>query len=175
MFLEPVTENTVFKAIMEMKYSNATDLDGISANILKKSVNFIVYSLSFLVSLSLESDIFPSIYRTAKVISLFKKGNKSNIANDRPISLLYPVSKILEKNLFKQLIFFISKHNILNPAQHGFIKGKSAQSAILVLIPNLYKSLDSNKKSMGLFIDLSKAFNLVGHRSAQGETYGVWF
>ena len=61
------------------------------------------------------------------------------------------------------MILFIEKHNILNSAQHGFRKNKSTQSAVLDFLISLYNNLDSNNKCIGIFMDLSKAFNLVDH------------
>ena len=60
-------------------------------------------------------------------------------------------------------MFFFCRHDILNNAQHGFRKGRNTQSALLDFINKLYNDLDLNKKCFGLFMDLSKAFDLVNH------------
>lgn len=84
--------------------------------------------------------------------------------NYRPISLLSAVSKILEKIVFNKITHFLCKFNILNNFQHGFRKGKNTCSAILNFINRLYDNLDINNKCIGLFMDLSKAFDLVDHK-----------
>ena len=163
MFLGPVSENTVFNAIMNLKSSNSTGTDLISSNILKAAVNYITYPLTFLINMSLEKGIFPEIFKTARIIPLHKKESKDNIENYRPISLLSSISKVLERIVFDQIVRFLTVNNILNNAQHGFRKNRNTQSAILRFIEKLYTSLDENKKCIGLFMDLSKAFDLVNH------------
>lgn len=163
MFIDPVTENDVYNTIMSLKNSNSVGIDELSSNLLKISVNYLVYPLTFLINYSLEEGIFPKIFKMAKVIPLHKKGDKLLIENYRPISLLCTLSKVLEKIIFNKITLFLNKHNILSNCQHGFRKGKNTHSAILQFIMNLYENLNNNKKCIGLFMDLSKAFDLVDH------------
>ena len=67
------------------------------------------------------------------------------------------------------MLRFCNKHNILSNEQHGFRMGRSTESAMLCLLNKLYEHLDNNKKCFGIFMDLSKAFDLVDHALLLGK------
>lgn len=148
---------------MSLKNSNSSGIDNVSPNILKSVAHFVKGPLTYLVNWSLSTGIFPNVLKTAKVVPLYKKGIQSCVENYRPISMLSTISKILERVVFNRMKLFLNKYNILNSAQHGFREGKSTQTAILGFLKSLYQNLDNNKKCLGLFMDLSKAFDLVDH------------
>lgn len=162
-FLEPVTENEIFNIIMELKNSNASGVDNISTNLIKKSVKFLVGPLTYLINLSLSEGIFPSILKIAKVFPLHKKGDNTLPDNYRPVALLSSISKIVERVVFNRIINFAEKNKILSNAQHGFRKKYSTQTAILAFLEKIHENLNQNNKCAGLFMDLSKAFDLINH------------
>lgn len=63
-----------------------------------------------------------------------------------------------------RIIEYLQKHNIISPSQHGFIKGKSTSTAIFNLLQAIYDSIDNRASVIGLFYDLSKAFDSVNHQ-----------
>ena len=65
--------------------------------------------------------------------------------------------------MHKRLVPFLNHHKILVNNQHGFCAGKSTNSAIINFLKNVYNSVDNKEISVGLFLDLSKAFDLVDH------------
>jgi hypothetical protein len=91
----------------------------------------------------------------------YKKGCDADVGNYRPVSLISAFSKITEKIMHKRLLSFLNEHSIINNKQHGFCKGKSTHTAITEFTKKVYKSLDEKKISIGLFLDLSKEFDLV--------------
>ena len=86
-----------------MKTNKAVGLDKISARLLKDSVDVITPSLTALFNLSPQMRNVPSLWKTAKVIPLFKKGDKQDVSNYRPISILPTMSKIVEKAVHSHL------------------------------------------------------------------------
>lgn len=163
MFLTPVDEMLVFNIISSLKNSNSSGIDDISTNIIKSCKNYILEPLVYLINLSFVNGVFPEILKVAKVIPIYKKGDKDQAGNYRPIAILSTISKILEKAIYINISYFLDQHNILHCKQHGFRKGKSTTSAIYDFLDELYKNLDQNKKTIGIFMDLSKAFDLVDH------------
>jgi hypothetical protein len=75
--------------------------------------------------------------------------------------LISVFSKIIEKIMYRRLISFLNNYNIINNKQHGFCNGKSTNTAIAEFVNWVYKSLDEREISIGLFLDLSKAFDFV--------------
>ena len=114
-------------------------------------------------NLSITEGYFPKQLKTAKVTPIFKAGDKTDPGNYRPISVLPCLSKILEKIMYNRLYDYLVKHDILFKKQFGFQKGHSTEHALLELISEISDSFEQNKYTIGVFIDLSKAFDTVDH------------
>ena len=101
--------------------------------------------------------------KVAKVIALFKKGDKYQLNNYRPISLLSCFNKIFEKLLCKRLVKFIEVNKILFEYQYGFRKLYSTTLALIEFTDSIIKFLDEGQYCMSIFVDLTKAFDTVDH------------
>ena len=101
--------------------------------------------------------------KIAKVIPIFKKGDKLDRGNYRPISLLTSFSKILEKLVYSRLIKFLSCCKILSDNQFGFRKKHSTNHAMIILIDQIIHAIDNHSHTIGLFLDFSKAFDTIDH------------
>ena len=94
--------------------------------------------------------------KIARIIPLFKSGDKQNVSNYRPISLLPQFSKILEKIFNKRLMNFLNSNNLLYLRQYGFRKNMSISLAIMELVENITNAMDNGKFTIGVFIDLKR-------------------
>ena len=101
--------------------------------------------------------------KIARIIPLFKSDDKRNVSNYRPISLLPQFSKILEKIFNNRLMNFLNSNNLLYLRQYGFRKNMSTSMAIMELVENITNAMDNGKFTIGVFIDLKKAFDTVDH------------
>ena len=113
--------------------------------------------------------------KTAKIIPIFKSGQKDVFTNYRPVSLLCQFSKILEKIVIKRLDKFIEKFNLLAEGQYGFRNNRSTSMALLDLMEEITNSIDNKKHMIGVFIDLKKAFDTIDHSILlkKLEIYGI--
>ena len=94
---------------------------------------------------------------------MVKSGKKGQIENYRPISILPVVSKIMEKEVHRQVYSFLVEHNLLHPAQHGFRQMRSTQTALLNVVDQWLKNMDNSEVTGVVFIDIAKAFDTVKH------------
>jgi hypothetical protein len=112
---------------------------------------------------SLNQGVFPNEMKIAKVIPIFKSGNKECINNYRPISLLPQFSKLLEKLFTSRLYNFLLKHKVIYPSQYGFQKQCSTSAAVIELTEEITGNMEKKLITACIFIDLKKAFDTVNH------------
>ena len=137
--------------------------DDIPIFILKSTIVYVAETISKIINYSFQAGIFPSSLKIAKVCPIFKDGEKNLFTNYRPISVLSCFSKIFEKALYNRLLSFLEKKNILIDQQFGFREHYSTYMAVMNMYDGLSTAIDNKEFAVGVFIDLSKAFDSLDH------------
>lgn len=163
MFLLPTTCEEIIKITNDLKSSFSAGVDEISTNLLKSIIPEINDILMHIFNCSLSTGIVPSKLKIAKVIPIYKADDKHSFGNYRPISVLPSISKILEKIIYNRIYKFVSDFNILSPRQFGFRPKRSTYMAINNLYSRITEHLDNKLYTVGIFLDLSKAFDTINH------------
>ena len=142
---------------------------------IKLACSYITEPLTKLFNLSLSQGIMPDLLKISKITPVDKGGELTDPTNFRPISTLSNLTQIFEKLVYKQLVSYIEKHDILFEYQFGFRKGRSTAQAITEIADTLRKAIDNNLYSCGIFLDFSKAFDTVNHSILlqKLESYGI--
>ena len=156
-------QETVFKIISKINSKHSCGHDDISTILMKNICPLILSPITLILNQSLSTGIFPDRLKIAKIIPLFKKEDPHQLDNYRPISLLPAFSKIFEKAVFIQLYEYFNKNNLLYKSQYGFRTLHSTELASLEIIDIIGKDLDNGKLPIGVFLDLSKAFDTLDH------------
>ena len=138
LFLCPTTYFEVLQEINSLKNKKSCGYDNIPVYFFKVAAKVLATPLSILFNYSLRYGIFPDCLKTAKVVPIFKKGDKNEINNYRPISLLSTFSKILEKLICKRMRRFLDKHSIISSNQYGFRSSLSTTHAMLDVLTSTY-------------------------------------
>ena len=106
----------------------------------------------------------PVDWLQANITAIFKKGSKTNPAIYRPAYLTYVTCKLLEHIIFSNIMNHADKLDILKHYQHGFRKGHSCESQLLITVEDIGRQLDQQHQIDILILDFAKDFDMVPHR-----------
>jgi len=174
-FMSPVTSFDIAKNITNLKSSSAAGKDKIPIRIVKENSSSLSKPFAHIINLIFTTGKIPHDFKESIVTPIYKTGDKKKIENYRPISLINNFTKIFERCVKERLINYLEKYNLLNKNQFGFRKGLSTEDALCQLVRNVYKSFENNKKCLAIFLDLTKAFDMVSHDllCKKLEKYGI--
>ena len=155
------TPKEVFDILSHLKKGKAPGIDDITPDLLRLCAKGIAESLSALFNKSFASSTFPTQWKMALVVPIFKKGDKCNPSNYRPISLLPVLSKVLERVVHEKLSNFLRPWLIKN--QSGFKKADGTVPQLVRLTQEWSNAVDDGRYVAAVFFDLKKAFDRVWH------------
>ena len=160
---DTITNNETIRIITKIKSKHSCGHDSISTALLKQIKTEISPSITLIVNQCLTTGIFPNKLKIAKVVPVFKKGDKDLLNNYRPISMLPSISKIFETVIYNQLYEYLQEHRVITNSQYGFRKKHSTEYTAIELVDRIIEKLDRNKVPFNIYIDLSKAFDMIDH------------
>ena len=152
------------KCIKSLQPKTSYGTDTISNKLIKALGDELSEPLRLIVNKTLTTSEYPENWKTAKIKPLHKKGDKSEVNNYRPISLLPSLSKIIEKCMVHQITKYYDKHFLFPKHQYGYRHGKSTMDAINTLKERIMELNKKKKKYALIFLDFSKAFDTINHQ-----------
>ena len=161
-FIKNTDEDEIYNIVQNLK-SQSSGWDGISCSIVKRTLQYIIKPLVYIFNTSLNEGHVPKELKIARVVPIHKSKDKSHLQNYRPISILPIFSKIIERIMYNRLSDFINKHDLLCDSQFGFRQNYGTNLACAYLINKIHIDHENNDTVLGLFLDLSKAFDTINH------------
>ena len=157
----PVTEAEVICAISSLKNETLCGYDGLSNKILKLCSSQISKPITYILNKSLTCGICPNCLQYAITKPLFKKGDKLQVSNYRPVSLLNGSSTIFDLLIFHGLKHHLVSNNLLVNEKFSFYDNVSTDSAIFNLTESIFNAWNNKQYVTGLLCGLTKAFDNV--------------
>lgn len=153
--------NEVDNILMSLRSDSAPGWDNIPICFLKLARHEVVPVITHLGNICFRTGIFPTALKASIITPVYKGGERDDVSNYRPISVLSAISKILEKMVNGRLLNYLNKFNIISPSQFGFRQGVSTEDAVTALTTLVTEQLDKGNRCLSVFIDLKKAFDTV--------------
>ena len=138
----------------------------VPALIYKCIADILALPLSLIINESFHKGVFPSHLKLALVTPIYKKGDKSEPSNYRPISSLPILSKIFESTIKDQITCFLEKEHLISDRQFGFRKHHSSEQLLQSLLNDWRTSLDDKSPLYitAMSLDIQKAFDSVNYK-----------
>ena len=171
-FLEESSLDEIDGIIQDLQSGKASD---IPVKIIKHSSSILSPILSKLINKGMEDGVFPDELKIGRITPIYKKENPELLENYRPVSTLPIFGKIFEKVVYKRLYNYFSSKGLMYGNQYGFRKDHSTSHALNYSIDLVKSAIDKGNHVIGIFIDLSKAFDTIDHKimTSKLQHYGI--
>ena len=162
--IDEINENDVVRYLINLDPNKSTGADLVSSRLLRECQEELVLPLKMLFNKSLQEGVVPSLWKCANVTPIFKKGNKCEPGNYRPISLTSVVIKIFERIVKDRIVSFLDRHKLIMDTQHGFRNNRSCLTNLLEFYNHVFSNYDERIPSDVIYLDFKKAFDTVPHK-----------
>ena len=161
--LRPATLPELWGAIALISGTRAVGEDEVPLFAVKKCFAVIGPHLLHLINHSIVTEMFPAAWKVARVIPVFKSGDRADVNNFRPSSILSVLSKIAEKVVSIQLSSYLLDNHVLSPVQYAYRPNHCTEDAVLDTVEWISQRIDGGQVASLTTVDPSKAFDSVDH------------
>ena len=172
--MSPICPYEVITVIDDLK-DNGNKVNTIATTALVESKHILVPIICHLINLFVQQGYFPENLKVGCITPIFKNGDRKKINNYRPVCSLSPLSKIIEKVINNRMVNFLDDNNIFSKTQFGFRKNMGTEAALLNYIDHLQSKLNNSEHAISIFLDLSKAFDVIDHKILGTKLYHYGF
>lgn len=155
-----IQKENIKKALCSIDPKKGPGPDGFPS-IFLKSCPGLCEPLYLLYNQCLSTGRYPRLWKVAQVVPIFKSGDKSDISNYRPISLLSHFGKLFESLILEQLFFIVKRSIDMN--QHGFFQKRSVITNLVPFVQAISMDMEQGVETCTVYTDFSKAFDKVHH------------
>ena len=168
-----IDEEMVLNKLLKLKVDKAQGPVDIHPAVLSNCAQAVALPLTIVYQKSLQEGILPKDWKLAVVVPIFKKGNKHEASNYRPVSLTSMPCKVLEAVIMDAVVTHLEKHNFYTDCQHGFMKGRSTLTNLLVTLECWTSILEEGSGLDVINLDYKKAFDTVPHQKLMQKLKGL--
>jgi hypothetical protein len=170
-----ITIYDLHKAVKKLTNKNSPANDIITAAEIKQHWKTLGIPLVLIFNYSKLKGEFPKILKKARIVPIPKVPNAIKFEDYRPISTLSAISKLFEIIIKDQMINYLMKQNFFSKNQFGFLPRRNCSEALQSHIFEITNNLEMKEKTIGFYIDISKAFDTVNHDILLDKLYRAGF
>jgi hypothetical protein len=160
-----VSTSAVLKTLLAIPEHSNSDILGMDAKLLKLSSNLIAPQLTYLFNLSITQSKVVDEWKIARVTPVYKgKGDVLDPGNFRPISVVCHIGKLLERQVHKQLIYYLQDHNFISPDQSAYLENHSTNTSLHRVVDDWLEAMNDGQIVGACFLDISKCFDTIDHK-----------
>lgn len=169
------TPDLLKSLLTKLNPSTAPGPDLIESRTMKLCCEGVALPLSMIMTASFRQHTLPKSWLSGVITPIYKKGNRLDASNYRPITLTSVVCKLMERVVKEDILRFAMENNLLPKDQHGFIPGRSVITNLLACMNDWSNLADNGSPVDIIYIDFAKAFDRVPHRRllSKLEHFGI--
>ena len=153
----------VLEKLLGLNASSSSGPDGIHPMVLRSCARVLAFPLCIIFARSLEEGCLPEIWKLSRVVPIYKEGTKSTPLNYRPVSMTSMPCKVIERLLVDHIVDYLEENNLLANCQFGFRQGRGVEDQLLLMYGEIIERVDTGEVVDVVYLDLSKAFDVVHH------------
>ncbi|KAF1454281.1 hypothetical protein FQV07_0012639, partial [Pygoscelis papua] len=158
-----IQEEAVNDLLCHLDAHKSMGPDGIHPRVLRELAEELAKPLSIIYQQSWLTGEVPDDWRLANVSPIYKKGQKEDPGNYRPVSLTSVPGKIMERFILRVLTRQVRDNQGIRTSQHGFMRGRSCLTNLISFYDQVTRLVDEGKAVDVVYLDFSKAFDTVSH------------
>ena len=159
-----ISAEVVEEVLLGLDPNKAAGPDGMASRTLKECAKELSPHLCEIFRKSLENGEVPQLWKEANIVPIHKSGSKAVMANFRPVALTSVVCKVMERIICSAIMSFLVTNRLISEQQHGFVRGRSCQTNILLCLEKWTEVVDGGNSVDVAYFDYAKAFDKVSHR-----------
>jgi len=159
-----ITSETVEKMPNRLPPNSAPGPDGIHPAMLRIPARVLAGLLARLFNTSLRYTKIPTDWKLANITPIFKKGNRREVGNYRPVNITSVVNKLMERIVREHILNFVERGGLIANSQHGFCRRRSCLSNLLATFDFVTGELDLGRSVDLCYFGFANAFDVVNHR-----------
>jgi hypothetical protein len=170
-----ISADSVEEILLSLNANKATGPDEVENRVMKECGEEMAPKLQKLFRKWIDEGEVPSQWKEAHIIPIHKGGSKAVMSNYRPVALTSAVCKVLEKLICVAIMSFLTTNNLISQQQHGFVRGRSCQTNIMLCLERWTQIVDDGRSVDVAYFDYAKAFDKVSHRllMIKLKAYGI--
>ena len=158
-----ITNNEIIESVNHLKDKILRTAENIPSYFLKRTICSLIFPISLIFNCSLAISFIPRQWKISYIIPIYKKGNKNNPLNYRPISLTSSFCRSFEHIISLKILNHLFLNNLISPKQFGFLPKRTSCIQLLDCLHSWLISFFTNKSINIIYTDIQKAFDSVSH------------